>query len=202
MVFWYSKLLQSPPRAILRSLNTFLYSRGNSDSLCPRRAVITSWSQLQIVTQTEPLYPSRVFNNTWCLELKADDEPSCFIISILLFSLNILAQVSLLFTIPSIESMASSVEEAATTILVTCKQTRFDVKNPVYQEVCLVPKFICGTLLMEIAWHWRPEYHRDLRKRENRRDKSKRESASWRTWDLGKCKSETKSWCPLCAYWS
>jgi hypothetical protein len=47
--------------------------------------------------------------------------------------------------------MASSVEEAATTILVTCKQTRFDVKNPVYQEVCLVPKFICGTLLMEIA---------------------------------------------------
>ncbi len=31
--------------------------------------------------------------------------------------------------------MATSTEEAAATILVSCKQTRFHIENPVYQEV-------------------------------------------------------------------
>lgn len=31
--------------------------------------------------------------------------------------------------------MTTSTEEAATTILVSCKQTRFHIENPVYQEV-------------------------------------------------------------------
>lgn len=37
--------------------------------------------------------------------------------------------------------MTTSTEEAATTILCTSKQTRFDIKNPVYQEVRYLPVF-------------------------------------------------------------
>jgi hypothetical protein len=45
--------------------------------------------------------------------------------------------------------MTTSAEEAATAILVSCKQTRFHIENPVYQEVTFDPNLLYEMLIID-----------------------------------------------------
>lgn len=85
-------------------------------------------------------------------------------------------------------------EDSATTILVSCKQTRFHIENPVYQEVIISFRFH-GQALTVIAWHWRSQYHGHERRKVC--FKSQRKSKSWGIGNLGEFQSETEGWCPL-----